>query len=362
MIKYLVFFFSMTILFAQCKEPCNNVDCGPNGTCIFGECDCDEGWSGERCDQSTVADPCEDIDCGPNGDCVDGQCECDEGFFGPLCDQVCDDSNCINGSCNPATGNCDCELGFRGENCEGKGVLKRLIIEDQGEFIFTYSTVDNTLLNIELYTSTGELDSRNTFTYLGGSRWSWGFSETGPDFIDDDPQFIELTDEGTLEFCSVSYFPDTGQEEKVKRVMEFGNCGWLRREYYRINEDPLIDDFLYQWQERDYSGANCSIEERFYFKGELTRMSTIEFDGMPSTFMILQNLEDDFVIGKIQNTINYKLEDFGNPVSQILSFYNDGVLTSTSEFEFSYEYDQWGYPISVVDQSSPATKVIYEYF
>ena len=46
----IVLLLAFTIItIVQCKEPCDNVDCGPNGTCIFGECDCDPGWTGPNC-------------------------------------------------------------------------------------------------------------------------------------------------------------------------------------------------------------------------------------------------------------------------------------------------------------------------
>lgn len=113
-----LFWLIVLVLFSQCKEPCDNVDCGPNGTCIFGECDCEEGWSGERCEVNSITDPCANIDCGPNGDCVDGDCECDEGYFGSMCDKLCNEIVCINGNCNPDSGECDCEEGWFGESSE----------------------------------------------------------------------------------------------------------------------------------------------------------------------------------------------------------------------------------------------------
>ena len=53
MLWILVGFF---LILTQCKGPCDNIECGPNGTCIFGECDCDPGWSGEKCDVSNSTD------------------------------------------------------------------------------------------------------------------------------------------------------------------------------------------------------------------------------------------------------------------------------------------------------------------
>lgn len=39
----------LLLLLCQCKEQCESIDCGPYGTCISGECNCDEGWTGDNC-------------------------------------------------------------------------------------------------------------------------------------------------------------------------------------------------------------------------------------------------------------------------------------------------------------------------
>lgn len=37
---------------------------------------------------------------------------CEEGYFGANCSMSCD---CVNGTCNPVTGNCMCYAGYTGE-------------------------------------------------------------------------------------------------------------------------------------------------------------------------------------------------------------------------------------------------------
>lgn len=47
----LLFFFSM-FLFA-CSDPCDDVNCGANGTCDDGDCMCDEWYEGTNCEIET---------------------------------------------------------------------------------------------------------------------------------------------------------------------------------------------------------------------------------------------------------------------------------------------------------------------
>lgn len=85
------------ILMSGCaKDPCEDVDCGINGTTqesADGEtcdCECEPGFTGEFCAQAV--DPCTDISCGEHGTAVASadnlscNCECEPGFEGDLCD------------------------------------------------------------------------------------------------------------------------------------------------------------------------------------------------------------------------------------------------------------------------------------
>jgi hypothetical protein len=74
--------------------PCFGVDCGSHGTTCDAQarpasprdaaavCACNKGWEGESCE----VDQCKTIDCGPNGTCKRGVCDCLAGVFGPRCD------------------------------------------------------------------------------------------------------------------------------------------------------------------------------------------------------------------------------------------------------------------------------------
>eukprot|EP01090_Pellita_catalonica_P013289 TRINITY_DN3104_c0_g1_i5.p1 TRINITY_DN3104_c0_g1~~TRINITY_DN3104_c0_g1_i5.p1 ORF type:complete len:368 (-),score=70.83 TRINITY_DN3104_c0_g1_i5:203-1306(-) len=71
------------------------------------ECECDEGWSGEACNQPEC--PGGDNPCSNNGVCLDQlsppRCVCDAGFFGDACEHalrnnsVCALGDCVRFSC-----------------------------------------------------------------------------------------------------------------------------------------------------------------------------------------------------------------------------------------------------------------------
>ncbi len=117
-LKYLMIFTLGAALLSNCGDACDDVDCGANGTCLDGTCDCDEGYSGTNC-QTNV---CDALDCGPNGTCdtTTGACLCDEGYSGDNCEiNVCDTVDCgPNGTCDTTTGACQCDEGYEGDNCE----------------------------------------------------------------------------------------------------------------------------------------------------------------------------------------------------------------------------------------------------
>ena len=96
-------------------------------------------------------DQCADIDCGPNGTCVDGTCQCDEGFSGTNCEtNVCDAVDCgPNGSCNGADGSCACNDGYEGETCEAE-TRQRFVGTYQGDIIPCIPSVLQLLLPADI--------------------------------------------------------------------------------------------------------------------------------------------------------------------------------------------------------------------
>lgn len=47
---------SLVFFFLSCeKDPCETIDCGPNGVCVDGVCDCTPGYEGEFCTEEMAA-------------------------------------------------------------------------------------------------------------------------------------------------------------------------------------------------------------------------------------------------------------------------------------------------------------------
>lgn len=92
MLKKLIYLCFAVVLFTACGDdpidPCAGVDCGPNGECVTGTCECEDGFSGVNCE---VIDLCFNVDCGENGTCLDGTCECEDGYFGDNCENLIQD-------------------------------------------------------------------------------------------------------------------------------------------------------------------------------------------------------------------------------------------------------------------------------
>jgi len=115
----LIFCLSLFLFSVQsCKDACEDIDCGQNGICVDGTCECDEGYLGTNCERTV----CDDLNCGPNGTCnlSTASCDCDEGYSGTNCENnVCDNIDCgDNGTCDTTTGACLCNEGYEGNNCE----------------------------------------------------------------------------------------------------------------------------------------------------------------------------------------------------------------------------------------------------
>ena len=103
----------------DCSQPvgvCAPDTCGAHGTCRNGQCFCDLGWSGKRCD---VANQCND-NCNDRGLCLHGRCHCYPGYEGDACERYIQDKTCINGCSGNGFcmhGRCYCQNGFGGKDC-----------------------------------------------------------------------------------------------------------------------------------------------------------------------------------------------------------------------------------------------------
>ena len=95
---------------ATCNvDLCLDIECG-NGTCIVGNCQCDEGYVN---DGNICVEICNTINCGIGGYCSQGICSCGEGFknVGDICVDMCEGVDCgIGEEC--LNGNCTCQTGY----------------------------------------------------------------------------------------------------------------------------------------------------------------------------------------------------------------------------------------------------------
>ncbi|XP_019626561.1 PREDICTED: fibropellin-1-like [Branchiostoma belcheri] len=115
-------------MYALCADidDCASSPCA-HGTCTDSvasyTCSCENGWTGNNCDQNI--DDCLSSPCA-HGTCTDGvasyTCSCENGWEGQNCDQVddCASSPCAHGTCTDgvASYTCSCENGWTGTNCD----------------------------------------------------------------------------------------------------------------------------------------------------------------------------------------------------------------------------------------------------
>ncbi|XP_040178988.1 tenascin-X isoform X3 [Rana temporaria] len=84
------------------------------GTCVDGQCQCKEGFMGDKCQLKTCPEDCND-----QGRCKNGRCICFEGYSGVSCGIKACLNNCHNnGQCQD--GVCICDPGFSGEDCSSR--------------------------------------------------------------------------------------------------------------------------------------------------------------------------------------------------------------------------------------------------
>ncbi len=86
-------------------ETCNAGSCSGHGRCVDSTgvvtCTCDDGYTGQHCDECAAGYHEEELECVPNRTCLPSSCS-------------------FHGTCDDSTGAlvCTCDLGFEGDNCE----------------------------------------------------------------------------------------------------------------------------------------------------------------------------------------------------------------------------------------------------
>ncbi|XP_022101392.1 proto-oncogene tyrosine-protein kinase receptor Ret-like isoform X2 [Acanthaster planci] len=101
-----------------CERSCTNDDqCMNEGTCtLSGVCECLDGFRGSRCG---VAECSDTNPCLNQGTCMDGSCTCSAPFFGNLCEKIdCSNTNpCLNGGACEMDA-CSCVAPYTGNLCQ----------------------------------------------------------------------------------------------------------------------------------------------------------------------------------------------------------------------------------------------------
>jgi hypothetical protein len=115
----------------NCDNTCPNTNCN-NGVAVPPDCNCscNPGYSGNNCDVCNK-------DCGIHGQIENCNCICKDGYTGPNCNippNKCEHPikiNCNNGTC--IEGTCNCEDGYTGEQCQTKLLCNDVISNYCGE-------------------------------------------------------------------------------------------------------------------------------------------------------------------------------------------------------------------------------------
>ncbi len=132
--KNLLIFLFLSIFIISCKQdPCEDKICLNSGICIDGTCQCEGGYSGERCQDY---DECFQTNCLNGGTCLNGDCDCPSGYIGTNCETVdpCLTLNCLNGG-DCVSGACACPPGFGGVDCS--------VVLDPTKMRITKITIDD---------------------------------------------------------------------------------------------------------------------------------------------------------------------------------------------------------------------------
>ncbi len=117
-VLFILMLLVIAMMNSACKiDPCKDIDCQNGGICDKGDCICQNGYTGERC--QTKIDPCANISCQNGGYCGDGSCHCPQGYSGIYCETYnpCAGINCQNGG-TCVSGACNCPPGYYGTYCE----------------------------------------------------------------------------------------------------------------------------------------------------------------------------------------------------------------------------------------------------
>jgi hypothetical protein len=103
------------LLYIVLANGCQEEKCQNGGILVLDECQCPEGFGGEKCTEKLCP-----VACKHGGKCIDGACQCPPGWTGPDCGTPADPCNgyfCANGG-RCENGVCVCPPGCSGIYCE----------------------------------------------------------------------------------------------------------------------------------------------------------------------------------------------------------------------------------------------------
>jgi len=194
--KFIILLIAAPLFFIGCENPCVDVVCDQglaqedaNGLCF---CDCIEGFTGEKCDQAIVDDPCEDITCENDGTCIDGTCDCPDGFSGDNCqdEDLCFGVACTNNGVFVTTDGvctCECNDGFGGDDCSIEIITEitgNWSAEDQCETYMYTDSLGNILPTFPYFPTINQDEmGAYTITNFGGFDPNLAFGATLEDNI-----------------------------------------------------------------------------------------------------------------------------------------------------------------------------------
>lgn len=145
-------------------KPCGGSE---RAYCDCGNCECLEGWSGERCDCSTLTTTCtapnSEVVCSGHGSCDCGACKCASNFYGTFCEMT---STAVNALCLYYEPCVNCLLDQNEfKNCSDTDI--RCLAKDGTKFYheFLDDISDSKIQCVIRYTSSEGIQCDKKFTY-----------------------------------------------------------------------------------------------------------------------------------------------------------------------------------------------------
>lgn len=223
---------------------------------------------------------CDEVDCGPGGTCNEEErrCDCDTGFVFDPEDVVCVEDKCATAACG-AGELCDPDTGGCTEACTPDRVT--------GEFSFCIQSTTSTLAAVVRYDGEGSLN-------LGSSEVRLNADELGPeDYTFDEATQTFFFDETGLAPSKYSYLlrvrTDAGADVRplfipwwVGEGIRYADFTWKDGILYQIMTDRFldgdpnnnldnsqgtlaeVDDERSQWQGGDFAGITQKIRDGYF--------------------------------------------------------------------------------------------------